>query len=223
MTSSEDSTWQAARNRQSPEADSLWETHSGRAAGSLGTLWRSHRLHAGWAACHFQLRDSLYQRSESSSCRNENQIQLQVSGRIEEITRSATWCLWRLFQLAACLDPTFKMAWCANLEERESLQHALRDEMDITDGSSTQQPQSSELPPPPKKVKKLFGCMGEPTTVPAANSNDDELTNFLATPHLTEDTDPLQYWRLDTVSSIICARMQISCHPSNLSSSWKNL
>ena len=94
------------------------------------------------------------------------------------------------FQLVSILDPRYKLSWC----QEDQVQPAM--ELLSSKFSELSPPTAATTPSsPPKKKSKLLrhlpGHRSQPATAPTAAP---EITSYLATPNMDEDTDPLLFW-----------------------------
>ncbi|KAK2192685.1 hypothetical protein NP493_25g04029 [Ridgeia piscesae] len=93
------------------------------------------------------------------------------------------------FQLAATLDPRFKLAWCKDTCEAQKQRTALLAAANLvaTPLVTSTQTQPGLSASPPAKRCKLFGFMGaQEATPPVSSSTTEEISKYLAEPCLDE-------------------------------------
>ncbi|KAG0718305.1 Zinc finger BED domain-containing protein 4 [Chionoecetes opilio] len=97
------------------------------------------------------------------------------------------------FQLAAVLDPRWKMSWCNPAEIPIVTERLAERVKAITPMTPNQDPEGPEPPQasPPRKKCKLFRFMAPAST---RISTPSQVEAYLAQPNLSEDSDPLVYW-----------------------------
>ncbi|XP_072048394.1 zinc finger BED domain-containing protein 4-like [Amphiura filiformis] len=88
-----------------------------------------------------------------------------------------------VFQVAAALDPRFKLDWCSP-DEAEKMRRLLHDKVAAL---SSLNGSSKTLEESPKKKFKLFQFM-------SSSTGQSQVDRYLVEPSLDEDADPLQYW-----------------------------
>ncbi|KAI2661217.1 Zinc finger BED domain-containing protein 4 [Labeo rohita] len=95
------------------------------------------------------------------------------------------------FQVAATLDPRFKLDWCIG-EEQVIIKNLLNAKVESASpkGNATMKCSAQ-----PKKRPKLFSYMESQSSAMPADTAPHEVPVYFSTPCLTEDTDPLVYWK----------------------------
>lgn len=95
------------------------------------------------------------------------------------------------FQLAAVLDPRWKVDWCTP-EEVKDLTDLLSDKV----SALLPKPETNVTSSPPKKKCKLFRFMSSTSSKSSSSSSAQaQVDNYLAETPAAEDTDPLMYWK----------------------------
>ena len=116
------------------------------------------------------------------------------------------------FQLAATLDPGFKLAWCKDTCDAQKQRTALLAAANLLATplvTSTQTKPGSSASPPAKRCK-LFGFMGaQEATPPVSSSTTEEISKYLAEPSLDEKADPVAYWHSRSTNLSIPAKLSL--------------
>lgn len=131
-----------------------------------------------------------------------------VSGLLKSVEkRLHTYENNKVYQLAAILDPSFKLDWCNTEEEKVNMQLNL-----ATQAFAMQR---TEVPPPPpsvietaspvKKRKKLFSFMDSSSSLSESHEGtprrqikdviNTEVQTYLNQPCLSDDSDTMAYWK----------------------------
>ena len=108
------------------------------------------------------------------------------------------------FLTASALDPRFKLQWCTQ-EERiirrsdlitKAVAIAHNDSATVT--AHTNEGTTDE-PPPSKKRRGFFSTLIETAENPVSSTTGTEsyIDDYLTSPCMTEDTDPLSFWKLN--------------------------
>lgn len=129
----------------------------------------------------------------------------------------------KVFRLAAILDPRFKDAWCKE-DELSALHKLIKDEMSrMTSNNSQPVMDTSTDADVPVKRCKLFSYMGCRSSNSACTSRgstiDEELSKYLADPCLSDDSDPLKFWKIHEASMPTLAKLAILYLPVPATSS----
>ena len=126
------------------------------------------------------------------------------------------------FKLAAVLDPRWKMAWCTE-NESEELKHIILGKLQAsssrpTTNSSTEEATTVSLEGSPlKKRSKLFEFMDSSNSRPQTSDTIQsillQVDEYLTSPTLSEDEDPLTFWktnqhRFPDLSTLACNYLQ---------------
>lgn len=93
------------------------------------------------------------------------------------------------FQMAATLDPRFKLDWC-NGEEQNTIRNLLAAKVDSIRPEAT-----SAINIQPHKRPGLFSYMDTQTTSVPIDASSHELPVYLSAPCLAEGTNPLLFWK----------------------------
>ena len=101
-----------------------------------------------------------------------------------------------MYQMAAALDPRFKLDWCFTDFERQSNTFLIRlgksVNLNLASGSN---PESSSHSPPKKRIK-LFSFMSSTREIPRSElSLENEVKDYFADAILEEEKDQLQFWK----------------------------
>jgi len=98
------------------------------------------------------------------------------------------------FQLAAALDPRWKLAWC-NQEEAKSIKEDISKKLlDLTPSSSSE---LAELSPPQKRSRYL-SFMADSSSQSALSSDKQlQVDEYFSASCVSEDDDPLTFWKLN--------------------------
>lgn len=96
------------------------------------------------------------------------------------------------FQLAAALDPRWKLAWC-NQEEAKSIKEDISKKLlDLTPSSSSE---LAELSPPQKRSRYL-SFMADSSSQSALSSDKQlQVDEYFSASCVSEDDDPLTFWK----------------------------
>lgn len=95
------------------------------------------------------------------------------------------------FQMAATLDPRFKLDWC-NGEEKITIKNLLTAKVDSVCPKASA---TSDMGTQTRKRPRLFSYMEAQTTVVPIDVASHELPVYLSTPCLAESTHPLMFWK----------------------------
>ncbi|MGH0115525.1 UNVERIFIED_CONTAM: hypothetical protein FKN15_024855, partial [Acipenser sinensis] len=98
------------------------------------------------------------------------------------------------FQMAVTLDPRFKLDWCMG-EEVNSIRELLTNKVFSLSPKVDAMTRDSTSPPPKKRIKLFSYMTTYSTPTPPSTTASDELTNYLSQPCLSEDANPLAYWK----------------------------
>ena len=109
-------------------------------------------------------------------------------------TRLGPYELQESFQLAAALDPRWKLGWCSP-EDVQNITNLLQDKV-----SSLLPSPTSEAASPPRKKSKLFRFMASSTPAVTPCQAQTQVAKYLADPAAPEDSDPLTYWKQNQTS-----------------------
>ena len=142
-----------------------------------------------------------------------------------------------VFLMASALDPRFKLKWCkpvefihlkaALIEEVEKNQQDQGTDMIIqmteTSNSSNEavQTQRSDLEPPAKKMKTFFNDLIGETASSNSIITPNDITlmveEYLLSPCLPQEEDPLEFWKLNQVKYSPLAKLapQFLCVPAS--------
>jgi len=136
--------------------------------------------------CIRSLRAQLSALKEQFNCQLVSTLQTSLEKRLSKYESMSH------FQLAAILDPRFKLDWC---DDHELQQNQLLLTTTWTDASSSSPATcaTSSSDPPPAKRSKMFSFMasrGKPR-----QQQDREVTMYLDQPCISEDADPLHFWK----------------------------
>ncbi|KAI2659489.1 Zinc finger BED domain-containing protein 4 [Labeo rohita] len=114
------------------------------------------------------------------------------------------------FQVAATLNPRFKLDWCIG-EEQVIIKNLLNAKVESASpkGNATMNGSTQ-----PKKRPKLFSYMESQSSAMPADTAPHEVPVYFSTPCLTEDTDPFVYWkenqsRFPTLAQLACKYLAI--------------
>ena len=132
-----------------------------------------------------------------------------VDTRLTSIDRRLnTYTGQKCFQLAATLDPRFKLAWCSNDGEADVQRKALQAAGERREGVAPAPqpgPSTSTSPPAPKRCK-LFDSMGHTEASHRSTSGvAEEIASYLSERCLPEKEDPVLYWQNKSTSLPILA------------------
>ena len=104
----------------------------------------------------------------------------------------------KLLQLAAVLDPRFKLKWCSG-STSEQIRDLLNAEAKAVapPPSAKKQPTTPETTKPPSKKSRLFGTFtGDCDKEELTSDCEAEVSSYLAEPILRDlDSNPLEYWK----------------------------
>ena len=143
-------------------------------------------------ACVRGLRHLLVQLRETYNSKIITTLQSSLEKRLAQFEHMTC------FQLAAVLDPRFKLDWCLDAEVPD-----MRTLLRSTAKKTATRPPATESAdePPPAKRSKLFNFMANRSTQHAHTDTDtitpenNEVTTYLEQPCEPEDSDPLCYWQ----------------------------
>ncbi|XP_071791964.1 E3 SUMO-protein ligase ZBED1-like [Asterias amurensis] len=104
------------------------------------------------------------------------------------------------FQLAAVLDPRWKLDWCKqDTDEAKTVAKLLRDKVSALSPAAALTKVSQELAPPQKKKCKLFRFMESASGSSSVTYNsaaETQVAAYLSQPSLMEEEDPLLFWKV---------------------------
>ncbi|XP_042236493.1 E3 SUMO-protein ligase ZBED1-like [Homarus americanus] len=107
-------------------------------------------------------------------------------------TRLSKFESMEIFQLAATLDPRYKLDWCRD-DEVQNIRDLLTQKYNDM-AASVSRADTSTAEPPPMKRNKFFALANRSST-PRPTPSDSEVSLYLSQPCLPEDVDPLDYWK----------------------------
>ena len=103
-----------------------------------------------------------------------------------------------VFCLTSTLDPRFKLQWCMTEEEIARQHTALGNNVREIQSQEAPQPEADTPTSPPRKRPrlKLFRFIKAPVPSNVPSNVDQEVAEYLASPVVPDDSDPLMYWKM---------------------------
>ena len=140
--------------------------------------------------CVRSLREQLQSLSETFSCRLLSSLQTSLEKRLSKYEDM------EVFQLAATLDPRYKLDWCTD-NEFEILKKMLLKKADFAPDTITEL--SDECPPPSKRAKPGLSFMKDRSHYSHASCDvvgtASEINDYLSQPCLPDNTNVLLFWK----------------------------
>ena len=110
------------------------------------------------------------------------------------------------FQLAAMLDPRFKLQWCTTSDQEASKKTLLLQHFHLKKDQSTSTATESDCVPPPKTKSRILSFMGSAMSATPRKADNESLT-YLGEPCITEDQYPLAWWKTQQTTYPTLAKM----------------
>ncbi|XP_042213373.1 zinc finger BED domain-containing protein 4-like isoform X2 [Homarus americanus] len=111
------------------------------------------------------------------------------------------------FQLAATLDPRYKLDWCHDYDnEVQDIRDLLTVKYIMACSFDPTTTDTSPAEPPPMKRNKFFALVNRSST-PRPTPSETEVSLYLNQPCLQEDGDPLGYWKAKQPEFPVLARL----------------
>ena len=129
-------------------------------------------------------------RAELASLHNKYSSKLITTLQASQEERLTKYEEMEHFQLAAILDPRFKLDWCSE-DELQPMKSLLNEKYQSLNPASASFDESEA---PPAKRRKLFSFMTARHTI-AQSAPSTEVTRYLNLPCISEDENPLDYWK----------------------------
>ena len=129
-------------------------------------------------------------RAELASLHNKYSSKLITTLQASQEERLTKYEDMEHFQLAAILDPRFKLDWCSE-DELQPMKSLLNEKYQSLNPASASFDESEA---PPAKRRKLFSFMTARHTI-AQSAPSTEVTRYLNLPCISEDENPLDYWK----------------------------
>lgn len=106
------------------------------------------------------------------------------------------------FLLASALDPRFKLKWCTTSTEYDNVKAKLIQKLDTgfvdvtTDSTESNMIDMQDNEPPTKKAKTFFSSLiDRPADSTTTDKIDELVEEYLRTPCLAQEEDPLVFWK----------------------------
>lgn len=140
--------------------------------------------------CIRGLRAALASLHEVHKCKLVSSLQSSIETRLNKFESMEA------FQLAATLDPRYKLDWCHD-DEVQDIRDLLTRKYNVARSvaaSSTSRMDTSLVPEesPPMKRNKFFALVNRSST---PRPSETEVSLYLSQPCVQEDRDPLGYWK----------------------------
>ena len=146
--------------------------------------------------CVLRLKAELENMQSRYNCKLVAALKKSVDRRLTPFKDRAVFCM------ASTLDPRFKLQWCMTEEEIARQRTALGNKVREIQPQEAPQPEADTPTSPPRKKARLqlFRFIEAPVPSNVPSNVDQEVADYLASPVVPDDSDPLLYWKMHSKS-----------------------